>query len=183
MKRKIIVLILITIFIYFILNCFFNLKETKIKELLLFGLWNGDEILEENENQNIFFLDARKNNSIKIDIKKTIKGEGEMYKKIAPGTKGEFILRLKKDDDIKCKIIITDITKKPMNLEFSFNGNTYNSLKDIQKELNNIINEKNEIIIDWYWKYSTADEADIQDTKDGQNAMEYVFRVDTYVEN
>ena len=183
MKRKLIILILVIIVIYLILNYILHQNKIKLKDLLIFGLWQEMEIVDKLDNSNIYVIDTKNNKSIKVNISNTIKGEKKMYKKIAPGTKGEFIIRLKKDEDIKCKIIITDITKKPINLEFYFNGNIYSSLKEIQKDLNSMINEKNEIQIDWNWKYDTNEEDDIQDTKDGQSAEEYVFRLDTYVED
>lgn len=105
-----------------------------------------------------------------------------MYKKIAPGTKGEFIIIIKKDSDLKCKIAFTNITKKPENLKFYLNGNTYNKWEEMQNKINEILKENDRITINWEWQYDTNEQENIKKEQNEENFKEYVFKIDTIVE-
>lgn len=177
MKKKITILVILLIILVLILNCFSKTKKINFEDIIIFGLWQ--DIGKDNE----FVLDTKSNKSVLVNIYKTIKGGRKLYQKIAPGTKGEFIIRLKRDEGLKCKIIINNVTQKPQNLEFSLNNITYYSLEEMQKEINNILSEKDEVTINWEWKYDIDEQNDIEDTKDGEIAKEYVFRMDTIVED
>ena len=92
MKKKIwiiIILIIGFIIIFFIKNKV-NLANNIFDDLLIFGMWN--------EN-NTYFLDTNKNSNVQVNLYSTIKGGNNMRKKIAPGTKGEFVIILKKDEE------------------------------------------------------------------------------------
>ena len=104
-----------------------------------------------------------------------------MYKKIAPGTKGEFVIIIKKDSDLKCKMVFTNITKKPKNLKFYLNGNTYNKWEEMQNEINEVLKENDRITINWDWQYDTNEQENIKNVQDEENLKEYVFRMDTIV--
>lgn len=177
MKKRICILItilILIIFIIFLLNSFNKNQNLNFKDLLIFGMWQED---------NVYVLDSNKNQEVQVNLYKTIKGGGKLYKKIAPGTKGEFVIIIKKDPDLKCKMIFTNITKKPKNLEFYLNGNTYNTLEEMQNEINEVLKEKDRVTINWEWKYSTNEQEDIEDTQDGEKLKEYVFNMDTIVED
>lgn len=177
MKKRICILItilILIIFIIFLLNSFNKNQNLNFKNLLIFGMWQED---------NVYVLDSNKNQEVQVNLYKTIKGGGKLYKKIAPGTKGEFVIIIKKDPDLKCKMIFTNITKKPKNLEFYLNGNTYNTLEEMQNEINEVLKEKDRVTINWEWKYSTNEQEDIEDTQDGEKLKEYVFNMDTIVED
>lgn len=176
MKKRIYILIIffvLIILIAFALKYFYQKQNLKFEDLLIFSMWN--------EN-NIYVLEPNKNPEIQINLYKTIKGEDKLYKKIMPGTKGEFIIIVKKDSDLKCKIMFMNITKKPKNLEFYLNGNTYNTLEEMQTEINEVLKENDRITINWEWKYHTNEQEDIEDTEDGEQLKEYVFKMDTIVE-
>lgn len=175
MKKKIwiiIILIIGFIIIFFIKNKV-NLANNIFDDLLIFGMWN--------EN-NTYFLDTNKNSNVQVNLYSTIKGGNNMRKKIAPGTKGEFVIILKKDEELNCKVIFTSITKKPKNLEFKLNDKKYNTLNEMEKEINEILKENNRVTINWEWKYDVNDKKDIEDTEDGENLKEYIFNMDTIVE-
>ena len=177
MKKKICVLIIILIliiFIIFILKYFSKKQNFSFKDLLIFGMWQED---------NIYVLNSNKNQEIQVNLYKTIEGGGRLYKKIAPGTKGEFVIIIKKDPDLKCKMIFTNITKQPKNLKFYLNGNTYNTLEEMQSEINKVLQEKDRVTINWEWKYNSDEQSDIEDTQDGESLKEYVFNMDTIVED
>lgn len=177
MKKRICILItilILIIFIIFLLNSFNKNQNLNFKDLLIFGMWQED---------NVYVLDSNKNQEVQVNLYKTIKGGGKLYKKIAPGTKGEFVIIIKKDPDLKCKMIFTNITKKPKNLEFYLNGNTYNTLEEMQNEINEVLKENDRVTINWEWKYSTNEQEDIEDTQDGEKLKEYVFSMDTIVED
>ena len=177
MKKRICILItilILIIFIIFLLNSFNKNQDLNFKDLLIFGMWQED---------NVYVLDSNKNQEVQVNLYKTIKGGEKLYKKIAPGTKGEFVIIIKKDPDLKCKMIFTNITKKPKNLEFYLNGNTYNTLEEMQNEINEVLKENDRVTINWEWKYSTNEQEDIEDTQDGEKLKEYVFSMDTIVED
>lgn len=177
MKKRICILItilILIIFIIFLLRYFNKNQNLNFKDLLIFGMWQED---------NLYVLDSNKNHEVQVNLYKTIKGGGKLYKKIAPGTKGEFVIIIKKDPDLKCKMIFTNITKKPKNLEFYLNGNTYSTLEEMQNEINEVLKEKDRVTINWEWKYSTNEQEDIEDTQDGEKLKEYVFKMDTIVED
>ena len=168
MKKKIwiIIILIIGFIIIFLIKSKKKFANNIFNDLLIFGMWN--------EN-NTYFLDINKSSKVQVNLYSTIKGGNDMRKKIAPGTKGEFVIILKKDEELNCKVIFTSITKKPKNLEFKLNDKKYNTLNEMLKE-------NNRVIIDWEWKYDVNDKKDIEDTEDGENLKEYIFNMDTIVE-
>ena len=52
----------------------------------------------------------------------------------------------------------------------------------MEKEINEILKENNRVTINWEWKYDVNEKKDIEDTEDGENLKEYIFNMDTIVE-
>ena len=126
-----------------------------------------------------------------ISLKSTINNKTLTNNKIAPGTEGDFQIKI---DATGAEVGINYIIKfenesqKPTNLKFIYNGKTYNSLTDLQKDLVGTINANDEnkvksLTIGWNWKYetgSTPQEIAANDLIDTQNAKQinnYIFDI------
>ena len=68
---------------------------------------------------------------------------------------------------------------KPKNLNFKIEGKDkkYNSLEEMENELQGQITKNKSIIIDWEWKYENNTNENMQDTKDGENLKKYNFTI------
>lgn len=191
MKKRIYIVIIILILIFIIFK-FYKSNKNVFNDILIFGLWNNitenDEVINTDKNNNDkkyqyeYVINPQKQSNLQIDMLKTIKNEFGTNQKIAPGSVGEFIIKIDKENNIKSRIIIKDATKKPENLVFILNGEEFYSIKQLEEKINEIIKETNRIIINWEWKYETNKEQDMQDTKDGKNAQNYIFEVEAILE-
>lgn len=126
-----------------------------------------------------------------ISLKSTINNSTLLNNKIAPGTEGSFQIKLDATNaevGINYAIKFENETKKPTNLKFFYEGKSYNSLAELQKDLIGTINadaeskEKN-LTIGWKWLYQTGstqeqiDANDLVDTQDGKTLTNYNFDV------
>ena len=126
-----------------------------------------------------------------ISLKSTINNSTLINNKIAPGTEGEFQIKL---DATGSDVGINYVTKfenesqKPTNLKFTYDGKTYNSLTNLQQDLTGIINANDEnkvkiLTIGWNWKYETGNTAqeiaanDLIDTQNAKQISNYTFDV------
>lgn len=99
-----------------------------------------------------------------ISLKSTINNSTLLNNKIAPGTEGSFQIKLDATNTevgINYAIKFENETKKPTNLKFVYEGKTYNSLINLQKDLIGTINADEEnkektLIIGWNWLYQTG---------------------------
>lgn len=127
-----------------------------------------------------------------INLASTCNNETLVNNKIAPGTTGSFNIIVDATDSdvgINYNITFTEEKNKPENLKFFYNGQEYNSIKDIEEDLSGTIDANDEngksrtLNIKWEWLYETGDteeeiEAnDLIDTKDGTNIENYTFDV------
>lgn len=131
-----------------------------------------------------FKVNEKEDNIQTISLKSTIDNETLVNNKIAPGTEGSFQIKL---DATGSEVGINYIVKfenesqKPTNLKFIYDGNTYNSITELQTVLTGIINANEEnkvriLTIDWCWEYETgssAQEIAASDVVDTQNAKEF----------
>lgn len=128
-----------------------------------------------------------------ISLKSTVDNETLVDNKIAPGTQGNFQIKLDAtDSDVGIDYLIKfeNETQKPENLKFMYNGNTYNSITELGQALTGRIdanaNEKDKIKtldIAWEWEYETGDTEeeiksnDATDTKNAKEMSNYSFDV------
>lgn len=126
-----------------------------------------------------------------ISLKSTINNKTLVNNKIAPGTEGNFQIKLDatgSDVGINYNIKFENETKKPTNLKFIYNGKTYNSITELSEALNGVINTNDEnkvktLSINWSWKYETGSTAneisanDIIDTQEAKTIENYNFDV------
>lgn len=124
-----------------------------------------------------------------ISLKSTINNSTLINNKIAPGTEGEFQIKLDatgSDVGINYVIKFENESQKPTNLKFTYDGKTYNSLTNLQQDLTGIINANDEnkvkvLTIGWNWKYQTGNTAqeiaanDLVDTKNAKQMSNYTF--------
>ena len=104
-----IILILIILVTIFIILIFYKSNKSILDDIMIFGLW--DDIGVKNE------YEINLENTVEIDVFTTF--NKKMYKKIAPGSKGSFIIKFKRPQNSKYKINITEKTSKPQNLAFT----------------------------------------------------------------
>lgn len=178
-KRYVISIILILIIILI-----FNRTENKniLKDVLIFNLWS--DIGEQNE----YIINPEK--ETKIDIFQTIKYEKEtnrevsykVHKKVAPGSYGNFTIKLSKPVKSNLKINLSEIGTKPQNLIFIIGEQKYNSIKQMEEKITQELQEEGKIIIKWEWQYYNNIQNDIQDTKDGENLEKYYFEIQAIIE-
>lgn len=169
---KIILILIIFIIIFIILN-FYISKKNGFEDIMIFSLWNGTNTSTEYE------LNIR--DTVQIDVFNTIKNR--LYKKIAPGSKGYFTIKFTRPKNSYYKINITEMTKKPKNLVFELNDKIYFSLEDMEKIINQEFLKTDQITINWEWKYYIDEKHDIQDTKEGELAEKYIFKIEAIVED
>lgn len=126
-----------------------------------------------------------------ISLKSTINNSTLVNNKIAPGTAGEFQIKLDatgSEVGINYVIKFENESQKPTNLKFTYDGKTYNSLTDLQQDLTGTINANAEekvktLTVAWNWKYETGSTAkeiatnDLIDTQDAKQMSNYTFDV------
>ena len=164
------------ILIFIILN-FYNSKTNIIEDIEIFGMWEDiikkDKI--ENKKRNEYNIDESK--EINIDIMSTIQNginpynKNKIYKKIAPGCKGNFILKSNKPLSFDNKLIIEEMYQKPQNLKFIIDNTSFSTIQELQPKITKILRKTNRVVIEWEWKYESG--KDEQDTQEGENLKEY----------
>ena len=55
-------------------------------------------------------------------------------------------------------------------------------MKDMEKIINEMFIDQEEIFINWEWKYYVNDAQDIQDTEDGKIVKNYIFEIEAVAE-
>lgn len=127
----------------------------------------------------------------KIFLESTINNETISNNKVAPGTEGSFQIKLDAtgaEVGINYKISFENETQKPTNLMFSYQGNNYSSIKELEQILIGTINANEEqkakvIEINWRWSYETGETSeeilknDEIDTKEAKDISSYSFDI------
>lgn len=126
-----------------------------------------------------------------ISLNSTLNNEKIINKKIAPGTSGNFQIKLDgagSDVGINYSVRFENATTKPTNLKFIYNGKTYDSLATLQEQLNGSFNANSEnktqtFNIGWEWKYETGKTVqeiatnDKIDTNEAKQIKNYSFDI------
>lgn len=126
-----------------------------------------------------------------ISLKSKMNNSTLVSNKIAPGTDGEFQIKLDangSDVGINYVIKFENETSKPTNLKFTYDGKTYNSLTELQKDLTGTIDANGQdktktLTVGWNWKYETGSTqqeiatSDAIDTKEAKTISNYTFDV------
>ena len=126
-----------------------------------------------------------------INLASTINNETLANNKIAPGTSGNFEIRIDGSNaevGIDYKIEFLNEKNLPQNLIFKYNGKSYDSIVKLNEVLNGKINANDEqkqksFVINWEWPYETGvSETEIAkndkiDTENGKSNLNYTFDV------
>lgn len=193
--KKVTKYILIILILVFIIFTFFSLKRTDLMDdFIIFKLFsdsnvNLEKIKKEKLNLNNskeypiyeFNVSYKKTKLEGINLLDTIDNKTLVKEKVAPGTKGNFTIRIKSNEDINYEILFNSLNEKPKNLIFEYKNIKYQKLEDLQKDLIGKIAKKEtiDINISWEWEYKISSKEDIQDTKDGEKLKNYNFTIET----
>ena len=126
-----------------------------------------------------------------INLASTINNETLANNKIAPGTSGNFEIRIDGSNaevGIDYKIEFLNEKNLPQNLIFKYNGKSYDSIVKLNEVLNGKLNANDEqkqksFVINWEWPYETGvSETEIAkndkiDTENGKSNLNYTFDV------
>ena len=193
--KKITKYILIILILIFIIFTFFSLKRTDLMDdFILFKLFSDSNIsLEKIQKEKLnlnnskeypiyeFNVSYKKTKLEGINLLDTIDNKTLVKEKVAPGTKGNFTIRIKSNENINYEILFNSLNEKPKNLIFKYKNIKYQNLEDLQKDLIGKIAKKEtiDINISWEWEYKISSKEDIQDTKDGEKLKNYNFTIET----
>ena len=193
--KKVTKYILIILILIFIIFTFFSLKRTDLMDdFILFKLFSDSNIsLEKIQKEKLnlnnskeypiyeFNVSYKKTKLEGINLLDTIDNKTLVKEKVAPGTKGNFTIRIKSNEDINYEILFNSLNEKPKNLIFKYKNIKYQKLEDLQKDLKGKIAKKEtiDINISWEWEYKISSKEDIQDTKDGEKLKNYNFTIET----
>lgn len=126
-----------------------------------------------------------------ISLKSTINNSTLKDNKIAPGTSGDFQIKIDatgSEVGINYLLRFENESQKPTNLKFTYNDETYNSITELQDVLCGTINadeqDKVKVLqIGWFWEYETGNTeqeiyaSDIIDTREAKQINNYTFDV------
>lgn len=180
-KTAFLLIVILIILLFFILFNKFSKKEAS-DDIIFFKLFSQTK-QNSNTKENEYIFDFSKNNEISTNMNlwETVSKNTLINEKIAPGTEGEFEIKLKSNKSIYYEINFLSQNKKPKNLVFSIKGDNkrYSKLEDLRDELQGNLNkmETKSIIIQWKWDYDTGAKEDMQDTKDGTSIKDYHFYI------
>ena len=113
--------------------------------------------------------------------------------KIAPGTKGSFVIRIDgrgSDVGINYNLKAVNETQRPQNLIYTCKGITYPDIEHLMAASGGTIDANDpekvkEVVVEWLWPYETQTTSnpaeliknDAEDTKDGQTISDYTFDI------
>ena len=193
--KKVTKYILIILILIFLIFTFFRLKRTDLMDdFILFKLFSDSNIsLEKVQKEKLnlnnskeypiyeFNVSYKKTKLEGINLLDTIDNKTLVKEKVAPGTKGEFIIRINSNEDMYYEVYFNSINEKPKNLTFIYNNNKYQTLDELEKDLIGEIRKKETIDIEikWEWEYKINEREDIQDTLDGEKLVNYNFTIET----
>lgn len=138
-----------------------------------------------------FLVNGQTASITNLNLAQTYKQETLKENTIAPGTAGTFDVQVDatgSEVGINYKVVFQNEKSKPHNLTFTYNGNTVNSIKELEQFLTGTINaNSNEKVktmtIEWNWPYETGKtpddekQQDKEDTEDGKLLEEYSFDI------
>lgn len=139
----------------------------------------------------VFTVNGQTSSITNLQLLKTYNPATLKNNQIAPGTSGSFDIVIDttgSEVGIDYAVEFLNETNKPSNLEFKYQENKVNSIKELEQFLKGSIPLESEekvktMKIEWEWKYETGDtkeeisKKDIQDTKDGKELEKYQFDI------
>lgn len=166
------ILVLIIFVIIFIILIFYKSKKNIFEDIMIFGLWN--------DNTSKIEYEINLQDKIEINVFSTI--NNKKYEKIAPGSRGSFVIKFKRPRNSNYKINIKEKTAKPRNLIFILENRRYSSIEQMENCINEKFINTEKVAINWEWKYYINEKMDEQDTRDGEKGQSYIFEIEAIVE-
>ena len=137
-----------------------------------------------------FRIEKDENEDVKtIRLADTSNKETLLNGKIAPGTSGQFYLKINavgSEVAVDYKVTFGNEKNKPDNIIFKYDGKTYSSLSEIDaiQGTMGLTDYKSRLIkVEWEWPYETGSavngiaSGDKVDTQNGQDNLDYTFDV------
>ena len=137
-----------------------------------------------------FRIEKDENEDVKtIRLADTSNKESLLNGKIAPGTSGQFYLKINavgSEVAVDYKVTFGNEKNKPDNIIFKYDGKTYSSLSEIDaiQGTMGLTDYKSQLIkVEWEWPYETGSavngiaSGDKVDTQNGQDNLDYTFDV------
>ena len=137
-----------------------------------------------------FRIEKDENEDVKtIRLADTSNKETLLNGKIAPGTSGQFYLKINavgSEVAVDYKVTFENEKNKPDNIIFKYDGKTYSSLSEIDaiQGTMGLTDYKSQLIkVEWQWPYETGSavngiaSGDKVDTQNGQDNLDYTFDV------
>ena len=137
-----------------------------------------------------FRIEKDENEDVKtIRLADTSNKETLLNGKIAPGTSGQFYLKIHavgSEVAVDYKVTFGNEKNKPDNIIFKYDGKTYSSLSEIDaiQGTMGLTDYKSQLIkVEWEWPYETGSavngiaSGDKVDTQNGQDNLDYTFDV------
>ena len=137
-----------------------------------------------------FRIEKDENEDVKtIRLADTSNKETLLNGKIAPGTSGQFYLKINavgSEVAVDYKVTFGNEKNKPDNIIFKYDGKTYSSLSEIDaiQGTMGLTDYKSQLIkVEWEWPYETGSSEteiiaqDVEDTKDGKLLENYSFDI------
>lgn len=137
-----------------------------------------------------FRIEKDENEDVKtIRLADTSNKETLLNGKIAPGTSGQFYLKINavgSEVAVDYKVTFGNEKNKPDNIIFKYDGKTYSSLSEIDaiQGTMGLTDYKSQLIkVEWDWPYETGSavngiaSGDKVDTQNGQDNLDYTFDV------
>ena len=137
-----------------------------------------------------FRIEKDENEDVKtIRLADTSNKETLLNGKIAPGTSGQFYLKINavgSEVAVDYKVTFENEKNKPDNIIFKYDGKTYSSLSEIDaiQGTMGLTDYKSQLIkVEWEWPYETGSavngiaSGDKVDTQNGQDNLGYTFDV------
>ena len=137
-----------------------------------------------------FRIEKDENEDVKtIRLADTSNKETLLNGKIAPGTSGQFYLKITavgSEVAVDYKVTFGNEKNKPDNIIFKYDGKTYSSLSEIDaiQGTMGLTDYKSQLIkVEWEWPYETGSavngiaSGDKVDTQNGQDNLDYTFDV------
>ena len=137
-----------------------------------------------------FRIEKDENEDVKtIRLADTSNKETLLNGKIAPGTSGQFYLKINavgSEVAVDYKVTFENEKNKPDNIIFKYDGKTYSSLSEIDaiQGTMGLTDYKSQLIkVEWEWPYETGSavngiaSGDKVDTQNGQDNLDYTFDI------
>ena len=137
-----------------------------------------------------FRIEKDENEDVKtIRLADTSNKETLLNGKIAPGTSGQFYLKINavgSEVAVDYKVTFGNEKNKPDNIIFKYDGKTYSSLSEIDaiQGTMGLTDYKSQLIkVEWEWPYETGSavngiaSGDKVDNQNGQDNLDYTFDV------